>query len=121
MLPSSAGQETGVSAALILSQPWRSVGMHFNVALARTREQEVGRFASVIGEGPERWPVRPAVELSLERAGDESTVRGLLLGLIWQTRQGLTMDAAMKTAYGDEHEFELRTGFTWKMQLPPPR
>jgi hypothetical protein len=120
-LPSKGAPGTGISAALILSQRWRSMGMHVNVAVERTREHEPSLLVSVIGEGPERWPVRPAVEVSLERAGEESPVRGLLLGAIWQTRQGLTMDAAVRTASGDEHEFELRSGFTWKMQFRPPR
>ena len=39
-------------------------------------------------------------------------------GLIWQTRQGLAMDVALKFLDGgDEHGLELRTGFTWHMQV----
>lgn len=64
------------------------------------REQQTERFISVILEGPETWPVRPVGELSWERAGDETAVRSLLIGLIWQTRQGLAMDAAVETLDG---------------------
>jgi hypothetical protein len=119
-LPSRGQSHAGFGTSLIVSQPLSSgkATLHFNAELARTPEQQTGRFASVILEGPETWPVRPAGELSWERVGDETGVRGFLAGLIWQTRQGLTMDVAAKTLDGGgEHGLELRTGFTWHMQV----
>jgi hypothetical protein len=123
-LPSRGQSHAGFGASLILSQPLltsRSM-LHFTTELARTQEQQTERFASVILEGPEAWPVRPVGELSWARTGEEPTVRGLLAGVIWQTRQGLTMDAAAKVLDGgDEHGLELRTGFTWHMQVAGSR
>ena len=118
--PSRGQPHVGFGGSLIVSQPLSSARtmLHFNAELARTQEQQMGRFVSVILEGPETWPVRPVGELSWERVGDETGARGLLAGLIWQTRQGLTMDAAVKTLDGgEEHGLELRTGFTWHMQV----
>ena len=120
LLPSRGQSHAGFGASLIVSQPLSSVRtmLHFNAELERTQEQETGRFASVILEGPETWPVRPVGEFSWQRVGDETGVRGFLAGIIWQTRQGLTLDAAVKTIDGgEEHGLELRTGFTWHMQV----
>ena len=122
LIPSRGQSHAGFGASLIVSRPLSSTRtmLHFNAELARTQERQTGRFASVILEGPETWPIRPVGELSWERAGDETGVRGLLAGLIWQTRQGLTMDAAAKTLDGGaEHGLELRSGFTWHMQVHP--
>jgi hypothetical protein len=92
--------------------------LHFNVELAQTPEQQTEPFISAILEGPEKWPVRPVGELSWERVGDEDAVGGLLAGVIWQTRQGAALDAAVKTLDGGEqHGLELRAGFTWHMQV----
>jgi hypothetical protein len=119
-LPSRGQTHAGFGASLIVSQPLPSARtmLHFNAELARTPEQQTERFVSVILEGPEAWPIRPVGELSWARVGDKTGVRGFLAGLIWQTRQGLTMDAAVKILDGgEEHGLELRTGFTWHMQL----
>ena len=121
-LPARGQPHAGLGASLIVSQPLTSAGamLHFTAELARTQEQRAARSASVILEGPGRWPVRPVCELSWEREGDEAGIRGLLAGLIWQTRQGLTMDAGVKLLDGGaEHGLELRSGFTWHMQMHP--
>jgi hypothetical protein len=120
LIPSRGQSHAGIGAGLIVSQPLSSARtmLHFNAELARTQEQQTARFASVILEGPESWPLRPVGEISWEREGDESAVGGFLAGIIWQTRQGMTMDAAVKTVNGGEqHGLELRTGFTWHMLM----
>ena len=120
LIPTGGQAHAGLGASLILSQPLSSARtmLHFNAALARTQEQETEQFVSTILEGPETWPVRPVAELSWTRVGDETGVKGFLAGLIWQTRQGLAMDVALKFLHsGEEHGLELRTGFTWHMQV----
>jgi hypothetical protein len=118
-IPSGGQSHAGFGAGVILSQPLSTARtmLHFNAELARTQEQQMERFVSAILEGPETWPVRPVGELSWESEGDETGVRGFLAGIIWQTRQGLTMDAAVKSLDGEENGLELRTGFTWHMQV----
>ena len=118
LIPSRGQVHAGFGGSLIVSQPlpFARTMLHLNAELERTPEQQPGRFVSVILEGPETWPVRPVGEFSWEREGDETGVRSFLGGIIWQTRQGLTMDAAVKTIDGgEEHGLELRTGFTWHM------
>jgi hypothetical protein len=122
LIPERGQAHAGVALALILSQPIERVGtmLHFNGELSQTQTQQTGRFLSLILEGPETWPVRPVAEVSWDRTGDEDAAKGVLAGVIWQTRQGLTMDLALKSvAAGDEHGVELRSGFTWHMRLNP--
>jgi hypothetical protein len=118
LIPSRGEVHAGFGASLIASQPLPSARamLHFNAELERTPEQQTGRFVSVILEGPETWPVRPVGELSWEREGDETGVRSFLGGIVWETRQGLAMDVAVKSLDGgEEHGLELRAGFTWHM------
>jgi hypothetical protein len=118
LFPSRGQSHAGFGALLIVSQPLSSARtmLHFNAELARTPDQLTAPFVSAILEGPETWPIRPVGELSWEREGDETGVRGFLAGIVWQTRQGLAMDVAVKAIDGgDVHGLELRTGFTWHM------
>ncbi|MEO5989316.1 MAG: hypothetical protein ABIU54_03905 [Candidatus Eisenbacteria bacterium] len=120
LIPSRGQLHAGFGIGLIVSQPLSAARtmLHLNAELARTQEQLTERVVTMILEGPEEWPVRPVGELSWAREGDEDAVRALLAGIVWQTRQGLAMDAAVKTTdAGDEHALELRAGFTWKMQV----
>ena len=120
LLPSRGQAHAGLGVNLIVSQPLPSAKtmLHFNAELARTQEQQTERSASLILEGPESWPVRPVGELSWERGGDDPGTRGFLAGSIWQTRQGLALDGAARFLDGGgEHGLELRTGFTWHMQV----
>jgi len=118
LMPTTEERGTGFSGSLILSQRWPMFGLHLNGAVSRTRVHEIGRFASVIGEGPDHWAVRPVTELSIEREGSDRTSHGVLLGFLWQTRDGLTMDLGARIADGDEHGVALRTGLTFKKHVP---
>jgi hypothetical protein len=103
-----------------VSQQWPNLTLHFNGAVSRTRAHEFGRFASVIAEGPDRWPVRPVAELAVERDGEETPSRGLIVGVLWETRARLTIDGGARIAYADEHEIELRAGLTWNKHVAKP-
>jgi hypothetical protein len=118
-LPARGQSHAGFGASLIVSQPLSEARtmLHFTAELARTPERQTERSFGMIFEGPEAWPVRPVGELTWERVGADDGTRGYLAGIIWQTRQGLTMDAAIKALDGEEHGLELRTGFTWHMQV----
>jgi len=118
--PSQGQTHAGYGASLIVSQPLSSMRtmLHLNAELAQTQELQTEGFLSMILEGPEAWPVRPVGELSWDRVGDETAEKSLLAGLIWQTRQGLAMDVAVKTLDGGaDHGVEFRAGFTWHMQV----
>jgi hypothetical protein len=111
--------ESGVeeSIALVVSGRLQQIGFHLNSEFTHTRDSELGRFGSVILEGPSAWRVRPVGELSLEREGDGTPIRSGILGIIWDTRDGLTLDAGLRIARAEEREVELRGGLTWKMPV----
>lgn len=115
--PSTDQQGAGFSASLIVSHDVSKAMVHLNAEFARTRAQEFGQFYSAIVEGPESWPVRPVAELTWEREGESTAESGILGGIIWQTRQGMALDLGLRTATADEHSVEVRTGFTWKLQV----
>ena len=123
LLPFRGVNHLGASASLVVSQPLPTARtmLHFNAVVARTQGLEWEEFGSVICVGPNDWPIRPAGEVSLERTGAERVTRGYLGGIIWQTRQGLTMDLALKRLDAPAaHGLEIRSGFTWHMQFHPP-
>ena len=116
-VPSRGERGAGFSASVVVSHEVSQAMLHVNFELSRTRDQEFGRFISAIAEGPESWPVRPVAEVTWERAGDATAERGILGGVIWQTRAGMALDLGLRTARSDEHSIEVRSGFTWKLQV----
>lgn len=118
LLPTTDERGAGVEGALIVAEKWQHVTGHVNVSVSDTRAHTFGRFASVIVEGPAWQGVRPVTELAVERDGDEPVSRSLLLGLLWETRDGITMDFAFRTTRADVHTIEVLTGVTFKHHVP---
>jgi hypothetical protein len=115
LLPDSHGPGgTGASVAAIISQRWDWGTVHFNVEGLRTRDQHAGAFTSVILEGPSKWVVRPVAEVSYEETfGQMHTVAGLV-GAIWQVRDNLAFDVAVKHSVSSTgHADEIRAGVTF--------
>jgi hypothetical protein len=121
LLPSAAQRRLGAGLLLVASQSWEDFALHVNGEVSKTRDGETGRLASLIGEGPSRWGVRPVAEAAWEGDTGEPTLRTLLLGLIWQTRAGLAMDLGYVFGYSDERVAELRLGVTWDRHVSGPR
>lgn len=121
LIPSSSRGKLGIGVLFAASRVWEDIALHLNVGVSRTREGEAGRSAGLIAEGPDRWGVRPVAEATLQREGEDSPLRSLLLGLIWQTRSGLAMDFACITGYADERQVEFRSGITWNRHVSGPR
>lgn len=119
--PSTGEKGAGFTGALIMSDEMLTGLVHLNAEVGRSGDQELERFFSAIIEGPESWPVRPVTEVTWERTGDGAIERGILGGFIWQTRQGMALDFGLRTALADEHSIEVRTGFTWKLQMRKER
>ena len=121
LLPTTDERKTGAGVQLSVSRSWEDLALHLNGQASRNRAGDNGRFASLIAEGPGWWGVRPVGELSWKREGDAPIFRAVLLGVIWQTRNGLAMDFAIRTGYADEHEVELRSGVTWNRHVSGPK
>jgi hypothetical protein len=115
LLPDTMGPGgTGASAALIVSQRWDWGTVHFNAEALWTRDQRAGTFTSVILEGPAKWTVRPVAEISYEEAFGQTHTTAGLIGAIWQVRDNLSFDVALKHSVSNTgHADELRAGLTF--------
>src|SRR5215472_7695956 len=104
---------TGASLAVIVSQRWPSLTLHLNAEVAMTRRQLVDTAYSVIVEGPYSWPVRPVAEFFYEREYGGSEAGSGLVGAIWQVRDNLAVDFALRGGWIDGVPFkEVRAGVT---------
>jgi hypothetical protein len=105
---------TGASVAAIVSQRWDWGTVHFNVQGSWTRDQHADAFTSVILEGPSKWQVRPVAELSYEEAFGQMHTTAGLIGAIWQVRDNLSFDVALKHSVSNiGHADEIRAGLTF--------
>lgn len=115
LLPSVNGAKgTGFSVAGIVSQRSEAGTVHFNAAVAQTREHEPDLFLSVILECPYNWAVRPVAEIFTEKPSGSARTKSGLVGAIWRVRDGLSFDTGVRVARdGTEPVHELRLGLTW--------
>ena len=109
--PTSA---TGGSLAGIVSQQWPWMTVHFNAAVAITRQQTADAFVGVIVEGPHDWPLRPVAEVFYERDFGGVTTTSALVGAIWQVRDNIAFDFGLRGAQVNEQPLrEVRFGVTF--------
>ena len=118
LLPTSEEKATGFSGALILSEHVRWIGVHLNAEIERTRAHETARFGGAILEIFDRSSIHPVVELTLEREGEATATKGLLVGGLWQPRERLVMDFGMRMSYAEQHDAEVRAGMTFGKHVP---
>src|SRR5215472_7632437 len=119
LLPdSTGGSGVGASLAGIVSQRWDWGTIHLNAETALTRENHGDVFLGAILEGPSKWTVRPVAEIFYENEfGTEHTLSGLV-GLIYQVRDGLSFDVAVRHALTNGHPVnEVRAGVTFGFPL----
>ena len=120
LLPEVHGSSgAGGECAGIVSNKWDSMALHLNLGLGRTREHDTARTVSLIGEGPEKWPVRPVAELLAERdTGSGGRLNSSLVGVIWQHSEDLALDLAFRRARTSDSTInEIRLGLTWSLAI----
>jgi hypothetical protein len=115
LLP-GVGSDAGVGGtwATIISERWDWGAIHLNLQPSLTRDQRAEIFVSTILEGPSKWKVRPVAEIFFDDTFDqERTVSGLV-GLIWQARENVAVDFAIRTASTNGRPVEeIRAGVTF--------
>jgi len=105
---------TGASLAGIVSQRWDWGTVHFNTAVALTREQHADYFVGVILEGPHDWLVRPVSEVFYDRDVGQFRTRSALVGAIWQVKDNIAVDFGLRGARVNDHTAgEIRAGVTF--------
>jgi hypothetical protein len=104
----------GVSLTGIVSRQWGWATVHFNAAAALTREQHGDLFLDAIIEGPHGWAVRPVCEFFYQRDFGQFQTRSGLVGAIWQIKDTLAVDFAVRGARINNHSAgAIRAGVTF--------
>jgi hypothetical protein len=119
LYPETAGDSHfGASWAGIISQRWDWGTVHLNVQTLLNREQRADLFVGVIIEGPHTWKVRPVAEFFYEDDVGSAQTISALVGLIWQVREDLSFDVAVREASANGRAVnELRAGLTFAFPL----
>jgi hypothetical protein len=108
----------GLSWTGIVSQRWDWGTIHFNVETNLTRDQHAEAFLSVILEGPATWKVRPVMEMYSDKIWTQTETLSALVGAIWQVRDNLSFDAAVRHAIVNGQSVnEIRAGFTFAFNV----
>jgi hypothetical protein len=108
----------GGEIAAIIGSQWSWGAIYFTAAAALTREQTGEMFLGAIIEGPLDRTVRPVAELVYEREFGHGEIFAALAGLIWEAREGLAFDLAVRQASVDgASETEIRAGLTFAFSL----
>ncbi|HTP49472.1 MAG TPA: hypothetical protein VMK42_02140 [Anaeromyxobacteraceae bacterium] len=121
--PTSSGlSQASAQWALIVSQRWRDLTFHLNVAPEWTNSQGFGLFSGVILEAHDEWTVRPVAEIFAFPQHGLSTLYSGLVGAIWRIRENLSLDTAFRLARWDTtNAMEVRAGVTWGFNVGFPR
>jgi hypothetical protein len=105
---------TGVGLIGIVSQQWSRATVHLNLEAALTRDQHADYVVDTIVEGPHDWPVRPVGEFFYEVDVGEFETRSSLIGAIWQVKDNIAVDFAVRGARINDHTAgEIRAGVTF--------
>lgn len=108
----------GAEVAGIIGNQFSWGAMHFTAAAALNRDNRGAMFLGWIFEGPSDWAVRPVAELVYENEFGQSEVFAALAGVIWEAREGLAFDLAVRRASVDGNgETEVRAGLTFAFSL----
>jgi hypothetical protein len=104
----------GVGVIGVVSHQWERVTLHFNAGAALTRDQHADYVLDMIIEGPHDWAVRPVSEFFYERNVGQFETRSGLIGAIWQVKDNIAVDIAMRGARINDHTAgEIRAGVTF--------
>jgi hypothetical protein len=110
----NAERGVGASWAAIVSQRWDWGTVHLNVMTSLTRDQRGDFFFDAIIEGPSTWKVRPVFEVFSDTTWQQTQTYSGLVGAIWQVRDNLAFDVAMRYALvNDKPVSEFRLGLTF--------
>jgi hypothetical protein len=118
LLPTVAGERTGAACTGILSQRWGPTVVHFNAAIAKTREGDWEKFLDAIVVGPSFGIARPVFETYVARDSAGGYTNSALAGVVWEVKDNLSFDVGLRKAWSDAFSItELRVGFTWSRPL----
>ena len=106
-----------------MSSGFGPIVTHLNLQAIFSRTHEPGGFLGLIVEGPQRWLVRPVLEVAGERERGGTGTLSALAGFIWTVSHSLALDGAIRVGRQDEALegqtglVELRVGLTWSFPV----
>jgi hypothetical protein len=112
--------ESGIGAevAAIVGGAWSWGAAYITAAAALNRDSRGEMFLGAIIEGPFDWAVRPVAEVVYAREFGGAEVFAALAGVIWEAREGLAFDLAIRQASVEgQPETEIRAGLTFAFSL----
>ena len=110
------GADAGVGGTwdTIISERWDWGTIHLNLQPSLTRDHGAELFVSTILEGPSKWKVRPVAEVFFDEKFNQETEVSGLVGLIWQARESVAVDFAVRAASVNGRPVEeIRAGVTF--------
>jgi hypothetical protein len=116
LLPTVNGDDDyGAIWALIGSRGMGRTMVHVNAGFAQNRDGNTELISGLIVEDVASAPVRPVAELTFEYERETDTrSAGALFGAIWERRENLSFDIAVRAVRDDEAwSYEGRIGVTW--------
>jgi hypothetical protein len=114
LLPSSAGERTGLICTGIVSQRVARTTLHVNGILAKSREHQWERSLGVIVEGPRCGKVEPVFEVLVGSVAGGARTRSALAGVIVEVADNLNLDVGVRIASENgTHVSEARARLTW--------
>jgi hypothetical protein len=114
LLPDMGESGVGFSWSGIASQRWQWGTVHLNVETNLTPDQHGELFLDAILEGPNKWIVRPVLEVYADSVFNQSQTVSALIGAIWQVRDTLAFDVGIRHALVNGQPVnELRAGVTF--------
>jgi hypothetical protein len=93
-----ADEGYGAHFAGIVSQRWDWGTVHWNMQMEYSRDHHADPFLGAIVEGPDKWKVRPVAEFYYEDEIGVARTLSALVGAIWQVREDLAFDVAIRHA-----------------------
>jgi hypothetical protein len=101
----------------IISQRYSWGTVHVNVMGSWTTDQHANLFLDLILEGPSTWTVRPVAEIFSNSELHGPQTYSALVGGIWQVREDLAVDLAVRHAISDHTVNEVRLGVTYSFPV----
>lgn len=111
----------GASIALLVSQQWDVLTLHFNAWANLTRDRTLELFFSTYIEAPYSWTVRPTAELWFDLFDGQPMISGLIGALVDVDPDDFLLQAGVRVGGWDGWaDLEVRVSMWWRWRLWEP-
>jgi hypothetical protein len=116
LFPTRDAAHLGAEASGIVSNAWKAGVVHAQLDVRRLPEGSDGAGGAVIVESADHRGWRPVAEFMLEGVRGEPSDKGVLIGSIYEAREGLAFDVGAHFGQSEGVRWtEVRTGMTWQI------